>query len=136
MPEFGFDVWGGPPSSQVYALTAEPSVHKILFAIRDVSRTPGEIAALTGEPEAAVREKLKALEGFGLMAATGDKWLSQIPLYVEKQMREAEQIFRRVVLPDLKARTQSAREWATDGRCPRTPTSGTRPFRPWSRKGC
>jgi len=94
-PAFEFDVWGSPPSGEVYSLTAKASVQKILFTIRESALSVADIQKATGETESTVWEGLRALETFQLVTKSGDGWLSNIPLYVEKDFQEAEKLHLR-----------------------------------------
>jgi len=125
VPEFEFDVWGHPPSQQVYALTRDKAGQALLFSIRETALTPAEIAARAGESESKVTAILEQLEEFGIVRKTGDRWLSMIPMYTESDFREAEKvslkyaeteaaILRRALprLKELYGRTDLARQFA------------------------
>jgi DNA-binding HxlR family transcriptional regulator len=91
-PEFEFETWGSAPSRDVYKLTNEKPVQKILFAIKDNMLSIEEIGAKTGEAEPLVLEKLKELKKYNLVSEEEEKWISNIPLYTEKELMEAEKV--------------------------------------------
>ena len=91
-PEFEFDVWASPPSREVYSLTQEPTVQRILYTIREKGLAIPEIAAQTERPAEQVQEKLNALGKYGLVRQDGQSWQSSIPMYVEAEIRATEQI--------------------------------------------
>lgn len=91
-PEFEFETWGSAPSRNVYKLTYERAVQKILYAIKDNSLLAEEIAVKTGEEKSLVVEKLKELKKYTLISEEGEKWISNIPLYTKKELKEAEKI--------------------------------------------
>jgi len=91
-PEFEFDVWASPPSRQVYSLTQEPAVQRILYALKEKALTGQDIAAKTEIPLEQVQEKLNALAEYGLVRQDGQSWLSCIPMYVEAEIRAAERM--------------------------------------------
>jgi len=91
-PEFIFEIWGEAPSRDIRSLSEEKIVQKILFSIREAEFSSTEIASGIGEGEAAVLEKLNKLQQFGLVILDSGKWQSNIPLYTEKELREAEKL--------------------------------------------
>jgi hypothetical protein len=111
-PEFEFETWGSASSRDVYKLSYENSVQKILYTIKDHALSAEEIAAKTGDAEPMVREKLKELKKYYLVSEEDKKWISNIPLYTEKELMEAEKIclkyaekeaeILRNAIPDLK----------------------------------
>jgi hypothetical protein len=92
VPEFEFDVWTRPPSSEVYKLSADPTAQAMLRAVRDEALTTREIAERTGRPEAEAQEKMKAWARWGLAGFSNERWLSNIPLHDAADLREAERI--------------------------------------------
>jgi hypothetical protein len=91
-PEFEFDVWASPPSRQVYTLSREPLVQRILYSIEETASSVEDIAVKMERPEGQILEKLNELSNFGLVRQEGQRWLSCIPLYTEDELRVAEQI--------------------------------------------
>lgn len=101
-PKFEFDVWGSPPSSKVYELTRDKLVQKILYSIKESSFEPDEIAAIVKDPKSLVLEKLKELERYDLVKREKEKWISNIPLFVEQEIRQAEKIGLKYALKEAK----------------------------------
>jgi hypothetical protein len=91
-PKFEFETWGSAPSRDIYKLSYENSVQKILYTIKDNALSAKEIAAKTGDEESLVLEKLKELKKYYLVSEEEKKWISNIPLYTEKELMEAEKI--------------------------------------------
>ena len=101
-PEFEFDVWASPPSRQVYSLTGEPVVQRILYSVKEEALLVEAIAARIDAPPEQVQEKLNQLSGFGLVAQDGHAWISNIPLYTQDEMRVAEEIGKRFAEKEAK----------------------------------
>ena len=102
-PEFEFDVWASPPSRQVYSLTGESVVQRILYAAKEEALSIEATAARTGATPEQVQEKLNRLSGFGLVTQQdGGVWISNIPLYTEAEMREAEVIAKKYAEKEAK----------------------------------
>jgi len=92
IPEFEFDVWASPPSREIYALSSEPVVQRILYTIEEKALSADEIAAAIESPPQQIREKLNALAQLGLARKDGSLWISCIPMYTEDELRAAEEI--------------------------------------------
>jgi predicted transcriptional regulator len=90
-PSFEFDIWGSAPR-RVTQMTKDPSVQNILFAIREQPLTPEDIASLTNGQRREVQKVLEELEQFDVVIKKEDKWISNIPLYVKKEIEEGEKI--------------------------------------------
>jgi len=90
-PEFEFDIWGGAPQ-KVKSLSEERAVQKMLFIIKEEALSIKQIAKKTGEIESMVEQKLTALEKFDVVHKQNGKWISNIPLYVEEEIREGEKL--------------------------------------------
>jgi len=73
-------------------LSEEDIAQKILFSIKEAGFSSTEIASKVRESERAVLEKLKKLQQFGLVILDNGKWQSNIPLYTERELREAEKL--------------------------------------------
>lgn len=101
-PEFEFDVWASPPSRQVYSLTAEPVVQRILYAVKEKSLPVEMIAAQVGTPPEQIQEKLNQLATFGLAGQEGQAWISNIPLYTKDEMQVAEALGQRYAQKEAK----------------------------------
>lgn len=127
IPEFEFDVWGRPPSRQVYELAGQRLTQQILYTINERAHTVAEIAEALGEREPAVAERLEQLKQFDLVKQEGRRWVSNVPMHVEADIREAEKIgtpyareeaaILRRAIPGLKklyARTTLSRNFAWD----------------------
>ncbi len=91
-PKFEFETWGSAPSRDIYKLSYEKPVQKILYTIKDHALSAEKIAAKTGEAEPLVLEKLMELKKYYLVSEEEKKWISNIPLYTEKELMEAEKI--------------------------------------------
>ncbi len=90
-PEFEFDIWGDAPQI-VKTTTRERVVQKMLFTIKDKSLSTKQIAEKTGEIESTIEEKLTKLKNYDVVHKKKGKWISNIPLYIEKEIREGERV--------------------------------------------
>jgi len=95
IPEFEFTVWGRPPSRQVYRLQDERLVQKILFVLRERALRVGDVDRRIGAADADVAGKLDELARFGLVQQEGQKWSSNIPLYVRAEIEAGEKLSRK-----------------------------------------
>jgi hypothetical protein len=91
-PEFEFDVWASPPSQEVYVLSSEPVVQRILYSMKEKALSAQDIAVRIAKPQSQILEKLEGLSGFGLVRQEGDLWISCIPLFTEGEIHEAEKV--------------------------------------------
>jgi hypothetical protein len=101
-PEFEFDVWASPPSRQVYSLTAEPVVQRILYSVKEEPLPVEVIAARIDAPPEQVQEKLNQLTKFGLAGQKGQAWISNVPLYTNGEMQVAEELGKRYAEKEAK----------------------------------
>ena len=101
-PEFEFDVWASPPSRQVYSLTGERDVQRILYSVKEEALSVEAIAARVEMPAGHVRDKLNRLAKFGLVRQEEHAWTSNIPLYTRDEMRAAEEIGKRFAEKEAK----------------------------------
>jgi hypothetical protein len=92
IPEFEFTVWGHPPSRQVYSLQNERIVQKILFVLRERALRVGDVAKRVGATDSGVAGKLDELARFGLVQQEGQKWSSNIPLYLRAEIEAGERL--------------------------------------------
>ncbi|MFB0521104.1 MAG: hypothetical protein ACETWD_06695 [Desulfatiglandales bacterium] len=90
-PEYVFDIWGSAPS-RVVQLIGERVFQRILHTIKEFSLSTKDIATKVGEKESLVLEKLRELERYTVVNKENEKWISNIPLYGEKEYREAEKV--------------------------------------------